>query len=63
MNELTFRQQLEKHNNPQEVRDRLVEGKYNQRHAAVAQEYLDSLERDEKSKAQQVFARIIGQVI
>ena len=49
MNELTFRQRLEKHNNPEEVRQRLAAGKYNQQHARIAQEYLDSLERKDAS--------------
>ncbi len=45
MSQLPFREQLEKHNNPQEVRERLAAGQYSQPHASIAQEYLASIER------------------
>lgn len=51
MSDIPFRQRLEMHNNPDEVRQRLAAGNYNQQHARVAQEYLDSLERKESSEA------------
>ena len=50
MNYLTFRQQLEKHNDPEEVRQRLAAGNYSQPHAGIAQEYLDSLSRKDAAK-------------
>ena len=54
MSQLSFREQLEKHNNPEEVRQRLAAGKYNQPHAAIAREYLASLERN---RADEISAR------
>lgn len=51
MSDIPFRQRLEMHNNPDEVRQRLAAGNYNQQHARVAQEYLDSLEHKESSEA------------
>lgn len=51
MSQLPFRQQLEKHNNPEEVRQRLAAGNYNQQHARIAQEYLDSLHRQKDATA------------
>jgi len=49
MNQLPFRQQLEKHNRPEEVRQRLAAGEYGQPHAGIAQEYLDSIDRKESA--------------
>jgi len=46
-----FRQQLENHNQPEEVRQRLAAGLYNSPNDKIAQEYLDSLERDERAKS------------
>jgi len=51
MSQLSFRQQLEQHNKPEEVRQRLAAGQYSQPHADIAQEYLDSLTRDEEAKS------------
>lgn len=51
MAERSFRQQLEEHNNPEEVRQRLAAGNYNLVHARIAQEYLDSLERKEAAES------------
>lgn len=51
MSQLPFRQQLQKHNNPQEVRERLAAGQYSQPQSGIAQEYLDSLERDERAES------------
>jgi len=51
MSDILFRQRLEEHNNPEEVRQRLASGNYNQQHARIAQEYLDSLERKQSSEA------------
>ena len=45
MSQLPFRQQLEKHNQPEEVRQRLAAGEYNPSSAKIAQEYLDSIGR------------------
>jgi hypothetical protein len=38
MSDIPFRQRLEEHNNPDEVRERLAAGNYNQQHARIAQE-------------------------
>lgn len=46
-----FREQLEKHNKPEEVRRKLAEGLYNQQHAKIAQEYLDSKDRESAASA------------
>ena len=51
MNDLTFRQQLEKANAPDEVRQRLAAGNYGQQKSKIAQEYLDSLEREESANS------------
>ena len=51
MVEMSFRQRLEEHNNPEEVRQRLAAGNYNQAHARIAQEYLDSLSREEEAES------------
>lgn len=51
MSQLPFREQLEKHNNPEEVRLRLAAGQYGHPHAGIAQEYLDSIERKEAAAA------------
>lgn len=45
MSQLPFREQLEKHNNPEEVRQRLAAGNYNKQHADIAREYLASIDR------------------
>ena len=45
MSQLPFREQLEKHNDPQEVRERLAAGQYGQHSAGIAQEYLASIDR------------------
>ena len=47
MSQLTFREQLEMHNDPDEVRQRLAAGNYNKQHADIAREYLASIERRE----------------
>ena len=51
MSQLPFREQLEKHNNPQEVRERLAAGQYEQPNAGIAQEYLASIDRKEAAVA------------
>jgi len=51
MSQFTFREQLEKHNNPEEVRQRLAAGNYNKQHADIAREYLASIERKEATSA------------
>lgn len=51
MNQLPFREQLEKHNQPEEVRRRLAAGQYIPPNDRIAQEYLDSVDRDVASKA------------
>lgn len=51
MGQLPFRENLEQFNNPEEVRRRLAAGNYNQAHARIAQEYLDSLGRKEASES------------
>ena len=53
MNKLPFREQLEKHNNPDEVRQRLAAGNYNQPHADIAREYLASIDRNNEIIAAQ----------
>jgi len=47
VSQLPFRQQLEKHNRPEEVRQRLAAGQYGSPQDGIAQEYLDSIERKE----------------
>jgi|GEM_PF-4526406 len=51
MAQLPFREQLEVHNNPEEVRQRLAAGNYNPTHTRIAQEYLDALDRESIAKA------------
>ena len=51
MSQLPFRQQLETHNQPEEVRRSLAAGQYGQPHAGIAQEYLDSIDREAAAKA------------
>ena len=51
MSQLPFRQQLETHNQPEEVRQRLAAGQHSQPHAGIAQEYLDSIDRKELALA------------
>jgi hypothetical protein len=48
MGDLTFREQLERHNDPDEVRQRIAAGNYNPQKAKVAKEWLDSLDRAEE---------------
>ena len=50
-----FLQRLDDHNNENEVRERLAAGNYNQRHAALAQEWL---RRREEERNSQVAARV-----
>ena len=45
MTQLSFRENLENHNNPDEVRLRLAAGEYNTSASAVAHEYLASIDR------------------
>ena len=51
MSQLPFREQLEKHNKPEDVRQRLAAGQYGQPHDTIAQEYLDSVDREAAAKA------------
>ena len=51
MSQLPFRQQLETHNQPEEVRQRLAAGQYSQPQAGIAQEYLDSIDRKDAALA------------
>lgn len=53
MSQLPFREQLEKHNNPEDVRQRLAAGLYNQRHADIAREFLASIDRKKEEVAAQ----------
>lgn len=46
MNQLPFREQLERHNNPEEVRQRLAAGQYGKPNEAIALEYLASVARE-----------------
>jgi hypothetical protein len=45
LSQLPFRENLEEFNNPDEVRRKLAAGKYRTPHDAIAQEYLDSIDR------------------
>ena len=45
MGQLPFRENLEQFNNPDEVRRRLLEGKYRPPFDGIAQSYLDSVDR------------------
>ncbi|MDP1679385.1 MAG: hypothetical protein Q8L02_04590 [Candidatus Nitrotoga sp.] len=47
MSQLPFRQQLEKHNQPEDVRQRLAAGQYHDPNKGIAQEYLASVDRKE----------------
>ena len=51
MAQLSFRENLEQFNNPDEVRRRLAAGQYAQPQAGIAQEYLDSIDRKEAASA------------
>ena len=51
MSQLPFRENLENFNDPEEVRRRLAAGKYNREHTKIAQEFLDSLDRQELAKS------------
>jgi hypothetical protein len=51
MSQLPSREQLENHNKPEEVRQRLAAGKYTKPDDAIAQEYLDSVDREVATKA------------
>jgi hypothetical protein len=51
MSQLPFRQQLEKDNNPQEVRERLAAGQYDHPLSGIAQKYLDSVNRKDSAEA------------
>lgn len=48
MNQLTFKEQLERHGNESDVRDRMVRGLYHGEHLGVAQEWL---RRKEEARA------------
>lgn len=51
MSQPPFREQLEKHNKPEEVRQRLAAGQYGKPHDIIAQEYLASVDREVAAKA------------
>ena len=51
MTQLPFRENLEKHNNPEDVRRRLAEGQYRAPNDTIAKEYLDSIDRKEAALA------------
>ena len=51
MTQLPFRENLEKHNNPEDVRRRLAEGQYRAPNDTIAREYLDSIDRKEAALA------------
>lgn len=51
MAQLPFRENLEKHNNPEDVRRRLAEGQYRAPNDTIAREYLDSIDRKEAALA------------
>jgi hypothetical protein len=50
LSQLLFREQLEKHNQPKEVRQLLASGQYNEPCRKIAQEYLDSIDRKEAAE-------------
>ena len=51
MTQLPFRENLENHNNPEDVRRRLAEGQYRAPNDTIAREYLDSIDRKEAALA------------
>lgn len=51
MTQLPFRENLEQHNNPEEVRRRLAAGQYGPPNDKIAQEYLNSIDRKESASA------------